>query len=583
MKKIIGLLLLVQSGFLIAQTETVLTPNGKKVLINPKTINTANNGLTRVLNNVQLGGILVKPTVLATTDSFTLAIKGLQTGDVTDKLLVMGTDGVLKAVDQALDWNEEGNLGTNFATNFIGTVDDEPLQFKINNTHAGKIIATSTSFGYNALIPVPTDIGNTAFGIEALTANKYGISNTAFGYAALSFKKAIPLNNGNGSYNSAFGSRTLTNNTFGTDNIAIGSGAMENNDRGNYNVAIGKETMSKGIYSSYNVAVGDQALKNNVGQGYNIAVGYNTASSNSAAGATGNNIIGANAFSKSINGSYTVAIGYNAQSLSTTGNNIGIGSYSLNKVTGSNNIAVGNNGLANATSGYNNIAFGDKALTNFSGSSGYTVGMGALALSNLTTGTQTTALGYNAGSVVYGTSTPVTSAGTSVFIGSHCSPAADNQTNQVVIGYAAKGRGSNTVQIGNTNITKIEGQVAWSTASDVRLKKDIKSSEFGLNFITKLRPVTYHMKSGVTGLQTGFIAQEVEAAANSINYPFSGVVKPNSDDDFYSLRYSDFVVPLVKAVQEQQKEVAVIDTKLSDIESHLQKLENIVNELTKKK
>ncbi|MEP6464728.1 MAG: FlgD immunoglobulin-like domain containing protein [Parafilimonas sp.] len=49
---------------------------------------------------------------------------------------------------------------------------------------------------------------------------------------------------------------------------------------------------------------------------------------------------------------------------------------------------------------------------------------------------------------------------------------------------------------------------------------------------------------------TGFLAQDVEAAAESIHYDFSGVVKPQNDHDLYSLRYSDFVVPLVKAVQE---------------------------------
>ena len=52
---------------------------------------------------------------------------------------------------------------------------------------------------------------------------------------------------------------------------------------------------------------------------------------------------------------------------------------------------------------------------------------------------------------------------------------------------------------------------------------------------------------------TGFIAQEVEKAAHEVNYNFSGVGKPKDENGIYSLRYSEFVVPLVKAVQEQQK------------------------------
>ena len=52
--------------------------------------------------------------------------------------------------------------------------------------------------------------------------------------------------------------------------------------------------------------------------------------------------------------------------------------------------------------------------------------------------------------------------------------------------------------------------------------------------------------------RSGFIAQEVEKAAISTGYDFSGISKPQSADDHYSLSYDAFVVPLVKAVQEQQ-------------------------------
>ena len=59
----------------------------------------------------------------------------------------------------------------------------------------------------------------------------------------------------------------------------------------------------------------------------------------------------------------------------------------------------------------------------------------------------------------------------------------------------------------------------------------------------------------ITGsmLQTGFIAQEVEKTSQELGFDFSGVDKPKSKDDYYGLRYSEFVVPIVKAIQEQQK------------------------------
>ena len=60
-------------------------------------------------------------------------------------------------------------------------------------------------------------------------------------------------------------------------------------------------------------------------------------------------------------------------------------------------------------------------------------------------------------------------------------------------------------------------------------------------------------KLGQVNITHGFLAQDVERAAKEAGYDFSGVQKPANPDELYSLRYSDFVMPLVKAVQEQQK------------------------------
>ena len=117
----------------------------------------------------------------------------------------------------------------------------------------------------------------------------------------------------------------------------------------------------------------------------------------------------------------------------------------------------------------------------------------------------------------------------------------------------------------------------------------------------KLRPVTYNLN--VTALsqrlnenrgkepvavmkkamadrervvETGFIAQEVELAAKTSGYAFSGVDKPETDAGLYGLRYSKFVVPPVKAVQEQQQMIVDMDTKLNQLEAQLQALQQPV-------
>jgi hypothetical protein len=49
--------------------------------------------------------------------------------------------------------------------------------------------------------------------------------------------------------------------------------------------------------------------------------------------------------------------------------------------------------------------------------------------------------------------------------------------------------------------------------------------------------------------------QEVEAAMKKSGYNFNGLKTPKTDAGHYAVSYSLFVVPLVKAVQEQQEQI----------------------------
>ena len=62
------------------------------------------------------------------------------------------------------------------------------------------------------------------------------------------------------------------------------------------------------------------------------------------------------------------------------------------------------------------------------------------------------------------------------------------------------------------------------------------------------------------------MAQEVEQAAKDLGFEFSGVDKPkDAAQQTYALRYSAFVVPLVKAVQEQQSEIEMLKKELEEL------------------
>ena len=157
---------------------------------------------------------------------------------------------------------------------------------------------------------------------------------------------------------------------------------------------------------------------------------------------------------------------------------------------------------------------------------------------------------------------------------------------------------SNKVRIGNGAVTVIEGQVPFTTPSDGRFKFNIKEDVKGLDFIMRLHPVTYQFDvkrfdtrgskrlDDVQGdivlasyneaaaiRRTGFIAQEVEQAANAAGYNFSGIIKPKTSGDHYSLSYESFVVPLVKAVQEQQRMIEELRKENADLQKRVFVLE----------
>jgi hypothetical protein len=351
----------------------------------------------------------------------------------------------------------------------------------------------------------------------------------------------VGTGSGNISSNNATGLQALASNTTGSSNNANGVYALFSNTTGGNNTASGYLALYYNTTGSVNTATGNQALFFNTTGNFNNATGngalfFNTTGSQNTADGNG-------ALNSNSTGSQNTATGYAALLLNTTG------SY--------------------------NTAYGNSAL-----------------LSNQT-GSNNTALGYGAD------------------VGS------GDLTNVTAIGYQALVDASNKVRIGNPDVTSIGGQVNWTTFSDGRYKRNIKEDVQGLAFINSLKPITYTVD--INGLNTymhrnsrhdaayekmikemqpaadeasrmihsGFIAQEVEAAANKLHYNFSGVDKPKTADGLYGLRYSDFVVPLVKAVQElskmnedkdakietQDKKIAAQDKKIDALMTMVQTLQ----------
>ena len=280
-----------------------------------------------------------------------------------------------------------------------------------------------------------------------------------------------------------------------------------------------------------------------------------------------------------------VAIGPENRELSlyynSTGNlNVAVGQNSMGfNFTGSNNCAVGVNALSGPLTGNDNTASGNGSMFAISSGSRNSA-FGTAALGFVTTGSDNTGVGYGA----------IVNDGT--------------LNNATAIGAGAIVDASNKVRIGNGAVTVIEGQVPFTTPSDGRYKFNIQEDVKGLDFILHLRPVTYqfdvkrfdaqlnHQASKTGGSanyaiqtaydeatrirRTGFIAQEVEQAANISGYDFSGIIKPKTEQDHYSLSYDAFVVPLVKAIQEQQQIILQQDKKLANLQQQLDEIKKLL-------
>lgn len=110
-------------------------------------------------------------------------------------------------------------------------------------------------------------------------------------------------------------------------------------------------------------------------------------------------------------------------------------------------------------------------------------------------------------------------------------------------------------------------------SSDRKEKNTIVTSDLGLDFINKLKPVSFKWNDGNAGrTHYGLVAQDVEDLLPDFGktaMDFAALCKDTftKDDngnevdpyDVYSLRYMEFISPLVKAVQELTAKVAALE------------------------
>ena len=256
-----------------------------------------------------------------------------------------------------------------------------------NITYGDRNIAIGTF----ALQKVTTGRNNVGIGADAAWYTTTGSSNIAISNGALN-------SNTTGSENIALGYFAGGGNTTGSGNISLGRLANSYNTTGGYNYAIGYFAHYYGINDKFNIAFGFQAMS---GHGstdtqYNVAIGYNALKKNVG---TNNIAIGnSNLTNASDNAGFNIAIGSDCMSQSVTcgeqGDNVVIGRSSGRNIAGLQNIAIGR-GALNGACGYYNIAIGSSALQKTTAGGNIAIGLQSLAYCS--TGEKNVAIGYTAG------------------------------------------------------------------------------------------------------------------------------------------------------------------------------------------
>lgn len=428
-------------------------------------------------------------------------------------------------------WTTTGNSGTDPNIQFLGTTDASPLRIRLNNFWAGELnsATSNASIGDSAGISITSGLQNTSFGHKSMRLNATGQNNTAIGYRALS--KCTT------SGSTAIGSQALMSNTSGFENTALGAHSLRDNTTGAFNTSLGRSALQNNTTGNGNTAGGNKCMLNNLGGFDNTAVGHQCMIGN-------------------VSGNQNAAYGSYSLANNTTGSmNTSIGAEALFLATQNENTAIGASALRYTSIGFNNTA------------------IGAGALKDNQTGSNNVAIGRNSGNALI------------------------NIFNSISIGnYNYLNGDDNQVFIGNLGIEWTGGNTNWSLFSDARVKTDVREDVAGLSFIKQLRPVTYYrdidLQAALTGNApiedtphshdieqvrfSGFLAQEVEQAALACGYDFSGITAPKNEHSLYTLSYDSFVVPMVKAMQEQQ---VIIENLLNQAEEQNEKINALVERL----
>lgn len=379
---------------------------------------------------------------------------------------------------------------------------------------------------------------------------------------------------------------------------------------------------NSGLADNTNLGIGKNAL-----QSITTATGNTIIGSNSEVLTTQNNntVVGSsNGTNMTSLGTYSglVLVGYNNTNVANTGDGIALGT---NCVVGSAGIVIGKG----SNCGNQSIAIGVSA--GGSSTNQFNTSVGGNAGKFLSTGANNVHLGYGAGSTSSGNYNTMIGSSTGAFAGTQSynvvvgyNSTSGTGSNNTVVGYNSSlgvagytncsilGQGvtgvialSNEVQIGNS-ATTVYTYATATRVSDMRDKAEIRDTQFGLDFISKLRPRDYkfdyrddyreikeikdeegnvidyeyieHPRDGSkkrNRFHCGLIAQELKEVMVELNTDFAGYIDFNYNKETLNkgelerltVKYDELICPLIKAVQELKLKNDQLEERIKVLES----------------
>jgi hypothetical protein len=552
-------------------------------------------GLTSLNANNLASGTVAEPRIAAAIArdsevfSLVLASDGAGSGLDADLLDGMDSSGFAPSAHEHADWHLDGNSGTTSGSQFLGTTDNQPLEFKVNNQRGLRLEPTASG--------APNLIGGSAANAVA--------SGTVSATIGGGLNNSIQ-NNANTSVIAGGGGNTVETNSYSS---FIGGGTNNSIRTGSYWSAIAGGCANSIETNSYQSFIGGgydnyiQARYSTIGGGVNNNMSSSYAST--IAGGYGNTCVGGNYATigggemngietstgpMTIGGGLANHIRRDAHNSTIGGgymNDIGTNSYYATIAGGEGNATLGRNdhafiggGLNNKIQdasgrctiggGVGNIVQSNVLMATISGGSANTIGTNANCATipggyyNIAGGSYSFAAGYyaqatNAGSFVWADSST----------SSRFSSTADNQFSI----RSAGGVRIATTYLGTVGAQLTPGATSWTSLSDRNAKKNFQPVDT-VAVLDKLAAIpveqwNYNWEQDGDVPNLGPMAQDFKAA-----------FYPGRDDKGISTLEFDGVE--LAAIQGLNQKVEAQRAENAELKQEVAELKRLVNQLSTK-